>query len=116
MLRKPFASPGRDRTRRRRGGFFPDGWVAPTCWIDLNLQKPTELALEGTCPTANEIRVTAGGRERCRVQTEAGEPFRLAWQLSRGRHRIYIRATGMRRPGQETATAFQVNSTNRFLH
>ena len=116
LLRKPFASPVRGRTRRRQGGFFPDGWVAPTCWIDLNLQKPTELTLEGTSPTANEIRVTAGGRERCRVQTQAGESFRLAWQLSRGRYRIYIRATGMRRPGQETPTAFQVKSTNLFLH
>ena len=116
LVRNPFASPGRGRARRRQGGFFPDGWVAPTCWIDLHLANPTDLILEGSSPTANEIRVVAGGRERCRVQAHAGEPFRLAWQLSQGRHRIYIRAAGTRRAGQETVTAFQLNATNLFLH
>ena len=116
LVRNPFAGRGRGRARRRRGGFFPDGWVAPTCWIDLNLPKPTELDLEGTSPAANEVRVLVGGRERCRAQARAGEPFRLAWQLPAGRHRIYIRATGTLRPGQETATAFQLNATNLFLH
>ncbi len=115
-VRNPLSRNGGSRRRQQHSGIYPDGWVAPESWIEVNLKQPTELSLAGSSPTANDVRVLVGGKKLCQAQAKAGEPFRLAWRLEGGNHRIQIRSGQSRGRGTDRETAFQLTATNLFLY
>lgn len=116
-VRKPVTRDGHSRRQARFGGIYPDGWMAAKSWIDVSLQKATELHFSGVSPITNEVRVIVEGRQLCHAKLTAGKPFRLAWNLGDGYHRIEIRSRATRPPGDDArAPALLLHATNLFLH
>src|SRR5215471_5649636 len=105
-IRRPQLGRNGPRFRPRHEGIYPDGWFAPSSWIDLRIPEPRDLMLTGTSPIDNEVVVRVLDRDLCRVEAKAGEPFRLAWSLDVGRHCIHIESSRSHHASNDRETAF----------